>query len=164
MEENLSKEIFEKTEDSIYKLLGEHMEFNGLQQTMVYMHMRAYYIVLTKLYIKKFDKKIEFEKVFANYKYAILNYYKQNNPGIPDVLIKDLMNSFDASFQLIESIELGDVLDNNLLTKFTREVLENLHAIIERRSKIVLSTSFYKNEDIFVDGAKIVKELIRFEK
>ena len=61
MEEFLSRDIFEKTEDSIYDLLGMHMEFNGLEQTMVYMHMRAYYIVLAKLYIKKFDKKIEFE-------------------------------------------------------------------------------------------------------
>ncbi len=161
MEENLSKEIFEKTEDSIYNLLGQHMEFNGLEQTMVYMHMRAYFIVLTKLYIKKFEKSIDFEKVFTNYKLYILNYYKQNNPGIPDVLLKDLMNSFDVSFQLIESLELNDVLDNNLLTKFTREVLENLHAIIERRSKRVISTNFYKNENIFVETGKIVKEIIR---
>ena len=160
MEENLSKEIFEKTEDSIYNLLGQHMEFNGLEQTMVYMHMRAYFIVLTKLYIKKFEKSIDFEKVFANYKLYILNYYKQNNPGIPDVLLKDLMNSFDVSFQLIESLELNDVLDNNLLTKFTREVLENLHAIIERRSKRVISTTFLNNSNIFVDSAKEIKEII----
>lgn len=161
MEESLSKEIFEKTEDSIYNLLGQHMEFNGLEQTMVYMHMRAYFIVLAKLYIKKFDKKNEFEKVFANYKFTILTYYKQNNPGIPDILMNDLMQSFDVSFQLIESIQLDDVLDNNLLKKFTRDVLESLHAIIERRSKRVISTNFYKNEDIFVDAAKGIKELIR---
>ena len=122
MEENLSKEIFEKTEDSIYNLLGQHMEFNGLEQTMVYMHMRAYFIVLTKIYMKKFEKNFEFEKIFANYKLTILSYYKQNNPGIPEVLMKDLMNSFDVSFQLIESIELKDVLDHDLLTKFTRDV------------------------------------------
>lgn len=161
MEDNLAKEIYEKTEDSIYNLLGQYMEFNGLEQTMVYMHMRAYYIVLAKLYINKFDKKLEFDKVFAKYKFDILNYYKQNNPGIPEVLLNNLMQSFDVSFQLIESIELEDVLDNNLLTKFTREVLENLHAIIERRSKRIVSTSFYKNEDIFIDAAKMVKEIIR---
>ncbi len=161
MEENLAKEIFEKTEDSIYNLLGQHVEFSGLEQTMVYMHMRAYFIVLTKLYVKKFEKSLEFEKIFANYKFNILTYYKQNNPGIPDVLMNDLMNSFDVSFQLIESIQLEDVLDNNLLTKFTREVLESLHAIIERRSKKVVSISFYKNEDIFVEATRIVKEIIR---
>ena len=161
MEENLSKEIFEKTEDSIYNLLGQHMEFNGLEQTMVYMHMRAYFIVLTKIYMKKFEKNFEFEKIFANYKLTILSYYKQNNPGIPEVLMKDLMNSFDVSFQLIESIELKDVLDHDLLTKFTRDVLESLHAILERRSKRIISTTFYQNEDIFVESAKIVKEIIR---
>ncbi len=161
MEDSLATEIFEKTEDSIYSLLEQHTEFNGLEQTMVYMHMRAYYIVVTKLYIKKFEKKLEFDKMFAKYKFNILNYYKVNNPGIPEVLLNDLMQSFDVSFELIESIELNDVLDNDLFTKFTRQVLENLHAIIERRSKRVISTSFYKNEGIFVDTANVVKELVK---
>ena len=55
MEENLAKEIYTKTEDSIYNLLGQHMEFSGLEQTMVYMHMRAYYIILPKLYKQSFN-------------------------------------------------------------------------------------------------------------
>ena len=161
MEEKLAKEIYEKTEDSIYNLLGQHMEFNGLEQTMVYMHMRAYYIILTKLYMKKFDKEFAFEKIFANYKMTLINYYKENNPGIPEVLLNDLIQSFDVSFQLIESIELQDVLDATLLSKFTKEVLSSLHAILERRSKRVISTKFMNNEVMFCDTAREIKEIIR---
>lgn len=161
MEEKLAKEIYEKTEDSIYNLLGQHMEFNGLEQTMVYMHMRAYYIILTKLYMKKFDKEFAFEKIFANYKITLINYYKENNPGIPEILLNDLIQSFDVSFQLIESLELQDVLDANLLSKFTKEVLSSLHAILERRSKRVISTKFMNNEKMFCNTAREVKEIIR---
>lgn len=162
MEEKLAKEIYEKTEDSIYNLLGQHMEFDGLQQTMVYMHMRAYYIILVKLYLKAFDRKdVRFEEVFANYKMILLNYYKENNPGIPEILLNDLMQSFDVSFQLIESIELDNVLVRDSLQKFTKEVLSNLHAILERRSRKVISTSFINNEKIFCDIAVIVKETCR---
>lgn len=162
MEEQLAKEIYEKTEDSIYNLLGQHLEFDGLQQTMVYMHMRAYYIILVKLYLKAFNRNdIKFEEVFGNYKMILINYYKENNPGIPEVLLNDLIQSFDVSFQLIESLELENVLVLDSLKKFTKEVLSNLHAILERRSKKVISTSFINNEKIFCDTAVIVKETCR---
>lgn len=160
MEEKIVKDIYENTENSIYNLLEQHLEFNGLEQTMVYMHFRAYYIVLTKLYIKKFNKNLNFETIFANYKMTLVNYYKENNPGLPDILLNDLMQSFDASFQLIESIELQDVLNIDLLMKFTKEVLLSLHAMLERRSKKVISTSFINNEKNFCDAAIVVKELI----
>lgn len=161
MEEKLAEEIYKMTDDSIYKLLGQYMNFTGLEQTMVYMHMRAYYIILIKLYIKKFNKEIAFEKIFASYKMTLINYYKANNPGIPEVLLNDLIQSFDVSFQLIESIELEDVLNYDLLTKFTKEVLSSLHAILERRSKKIISTTFINNSNIFVDTARDIKEMIR---
>lgn len=161
MEEKLAEEIYKKTEDSIYNLLGQYMNFTGLEQTMVYMHMRAYYIILTKLYIKKFDKKLAFEKIFASYKMTLINYYKANNPGIPEVLLNDLIQSFDVSFQLIESIDFEDVLNYDLLTKFTKDVLSSLHAILERRSKKVISTTFISNSNIFVDTSREIKEMIR---
>lgn len=162
MEASLANQIYEITEDSIYELLNEHGELNGLSQTMIYLHFRAYYAILIKLYIKKYNKEnLSYEKIFSVYKMKLINYYKINNPSIPKELLDDLIRSFDVSFQLIESIELNDVTNRDELKKFTREVLSSIHAILERRTGQIIASSFLDNEKIFTNVANEISNIIK---
>lgn len=149
-EKNLAKEIYHLTEDKIYQILDKFKENQTVDKSLVYCFLKAFYLHIVKLYSTKFN--IDFEKLYLEYKENLKIYYRTNNPNIENELLQQILNFFDNSFGLIESVEFQNIEDSYEFRHYTINVFELLRMILEKKSKATI------RENIFDKDIRIIIE------
>ena len=142
-ENEISEKLFYLSEDSVYQILEEFEDNQGIDKSLVYCFIKAFYIHTVKLYLENRKIKFDFEKVYQLYKEHLKSYYKTNNPNIQDELLDQILNFFDNSFGLIDTIEFLKLEDSYEFRHYTINVFELLRMILEKKSKATI------REDIF---------------
>jgi len=108
----MAEDLFYLSEDSIYQMLAHFSENQMVDQSLVYCFAKAFYGYVAKLYIEKRKLKWNFDAIYGAYKENLKQYYLTNNPQMEEVLLDQVLNFFDNSFGLIETVELSDIDDS----------------------------------------------------
>ncbi len=145
-EDNFSSEIFDKTEDSIYKVLEKFSKLQNVDQSITYIYIKAYYLYCTKIYLEQKNISIDFNNIYSKYRIYLGIYYKSNNAQITQELLDELLGAFDKSFELIESLGFKDIEDGYEYRHFTVSAFEILRKILERKSKSEIRTDIFDSE------------------
>lgn len=153
IEETIAQNLFYLSEDSIYEMLG-HFEANQMvDQSLVYCFAKAFYVYVAKLYIKVRKLKLDFDVIYGIYKENLKQYYLANNPEMEDVVLDQVLNFFDNSFGLIETVELSNVEDSYEFRHYVINVFELLRMMLEKNSKSNIRADLFDK-----DIRKIIEE------
>lgn len=150
MEKQIAKTIYELSESNIYQILEKFEENKGIDKSLVYCFVKAFYLHSAKLYIQNKD----FDKIYSTYKEILKTYFQTNNPTIEAQLLDQVLNFFDNSYSLINTAEFDKVNDSYEFRHYTINMFELLKMILEKKSNSRI------NENIFDDYIKIILQEI----
>ena len=90
LEKEISKTIFEMSEQTIYQMMENLKQNNAVDQSLVYCFMKAFYLHTAKLYLESQKAKVDFHEMYKRYQEYLKNYYKINNPDLEEDLLVQL--------------------------------------------------------------------------
>ncbi len=138
----VSEEIFNLSEDSIYDIIDK---LQDIDKSLTYIYIKAFYIHSVKLYLE-YCKKLEyFEGLYDEYKNNLIIYYKNNNSQISNDLLKDIIEAFDKSFEINESLNFSDFEDGYEYRHHIIETFKLLRNILEKKSKNKIREDIFDN-------------------
>jgi len=146
MSNEIAKSIFYLTEDSIYPMLEIFQSNQAVEKSFVYCFMKAFYIHTVKLHFLNNKCNANFDEVYLSYKEELKSYYQINNPTIENELLDQILNFFDNSFMLIDSLEFYLIEDNYEFRHYTIRVLELLRIMLENNSKIIIKETIFDKQ------------------
>jgi hypothetical protein len=159
--EDFSNEIFDITEDPIYEVLENFKGLQNIDESLTYIFTKAYYLYFAKIYINKQKVDIDFNDIYSKYRIYLGIYYKSNNSQITQELLEELLEAFDKSFELIESIGFENINDSYEYRHFTVDAFEILRKILEKKSKAEIRTDIFDSEiSTFVNESEKIKNYI----
>lgn len=149
----IARDLFDLTEDTIYPILEKFQNNQMVDKSFVYCFTKAFYIHTVKLYN---PSKVVFENIYVAYKECLKQYYLTNNPTIENELLDQILNFFDNSFALIETVEFSNIEDSYEFRHYTINVFELLRIMLEKQAKASIRENIFDN-----DIRKILKETDR---
>lgn len=141
--EDFSSDIFELSEDSIYRILEKFNEKQNIDKTLTYVYIKAFYIHIAKIELSKQNININFEDVYSKYKMYLSIYYKSNNSQISQELLNEILDAFDKSFEIIESLEFYYIEDSYEFRHHIIDSFDLLRKILEKKSKCNIRTDIF---------------------
>ena len=145
MEKEISKDVFNLTEDSIYIMIENLKDNPATDQILVYCFIKAFYLYTVQLYFENKKIALNFENIYFGYKENLKNYYKINNANIEVELLDQILNFFDNSFSLIQSVEFNDIDDSYEFRHYVIKIFELLRIILENNSKSKIRQNIFEN-------------------
>lgn len=142
----IAQDVFELTEGCIYSILEKFENSQMTEQSFVYCFTKAFYIYIVKLYIKSNHVILDFEKLYMAYKVLLKEYFQTNNPTIENELLDQILNFFDYSFALIETVEFSNLEDSYELRHYTINVFDLLRMILEKKSQAMIRENIFDKD------------------
>lgn len=142
---DFSKNIFEMSEDTIYNVIEKLKNNQTVDRALTYVYIKAFYIHIVKIYMFNKNKLEKFDKIILEYRNIISTYYKNNNIQISKELLEDILNAFDKSFEIIESLSYNDLDDGYEFRHHVITAFELLRQILEKKSKTNIRTDIFEN-------------------
>ncbi len=146
MSNEIAKNIFYLSEDSIYPMLEIFEDNQTVEKSLVYCFMKAFYIHTVKLYFLHNKYNMNLDELYVAYKEELKNYYQMNNPTIENELLNQILNFFDNSFMLIESIQFNSIEDGYEFRHYTIRVLELLKIILQNKSNHPIQETIFDKQ------------------
>ena len=156
----LANIIFYKTENTVYEVLDKFENNQNIDKSLTYTFFKAFYIHVISSFIKKSKKDLNFDDIYTEYKNCLSEYYKKNNSNISEDLLKDLLESFDKCFEMIESLNFIDIDDGYEFRHHIISAFELLKMILESKSKIGIRQDIFEN---YISKIKNEAEEIMFD-
>ena len=141
----LANEIFYKTENTVYEVLERFEDNQNIDKSLTYTFFKAFYIHVISSYIKNVKMDLNFDNIYTEYKNCLSEYYKKNNLNISEDLLKDLLESFDKCFEMIETLNFVDINDGYEFRHHIISTFELLKMILENKSKIGIRQDIFEN-------------------
>ena len=141
----LANDIFYKTENTVYEVLERFEDNQNIDKSLTYTFFKAFYIHVISSYIKNVKMDLNFDNIYTEYKNCLSEYYKKNNLNISEDLLKDLLESFDKCFEMIETLNFVDINDGYEFRHHIISTFELLKMILENKSKIGIRQDIFEN-------------------
>ena len=125
---DFASELFDLSEDSIYNILEEFNENQNIDKTLTYVFIKAF---------------LNFDEVYSKYRMYLSIYYKSNNSQISQELLNEILDAFDKSFAIIESLEFNRIEDSYEFRHHIIDSFELLRKILEKKSKCNIRTDIF---------------------
>ena len=140
---DFASELFDLSEDSIYNILEEFNENQNIDKTLTYVFIKAFYIHIAKVILDKENISLNFDEVYSKYRMYLSIYYKSNNSQISQELLNEILDAFDKSFAIIESLEFNIIEDSYEFRHHIIDSFELLRKILEKKSKCNIRTDIF---------------------
>lgn len=141
----IAHEIFNLSEDTIYTIINKFNNNQNVDKSLTYVYIKAFYLHNIKRDLENKNKLENFDEIYSEYKSEISKYYKTNNSGISEELINDILEAFDKSFEIIESIGFKDLDESYEFRHYIVIVFELLRKILEKKSKEEIRVDIFEN-------------------
>lgn len=142
---DFSNNVFEMSEVTIYNVIEKFNKNQSIDKTLTYVYIKAFYIHIVRIYLSNRNNEDKFEAILNEYRNKIETYYKCNNEQISKELLEDILNAFNASFNIIESIDFKNLSDGYELRHHVIDAFELLRIILEKKSKTNIRTDIFEN-------------------
>lgn len=143
--QNIAKDLYFSSEDTIYNILEQLSQTQVVDKSLIYCFSKAFYLKVSQTYLENQKCNIDFEHLYTYYKENLKSYYQTNNPTITADLLDQILNFFDNSFSLIQTIELSNIDDSYEFRHYTIRVFEILRLILEKNSKSIIRETIFDN-------------------
>lgn len=161
---NFSHEIYNLSEDTIYTIIDKFNNNQNLDKSLTYVYIKAFYLHNIKRDLENNKKLENFDEIYSEYKSEISKYYKDNNEGIREDLINDILEAFDKSFEIIDSIGFKALDESYEFRHYIVAVFEILRKILEKKSNSVIRVNIFENSiSNFKDTAEKIIDYSRKE-
>lgn len=140
-----SSKIFEMSEATIYNITDKFNNNQSIDKTLTYVYIKAFYLHVVRIYLSIRNNMEIFENINSKYRNEISMYYKENNIQISNELLQDIIEAFDKSFQIIESLDYKDIYDGYEFRHHIVTSFELLRIILEKKSKTNIRTDIFEN-------------------
>lgn len=161
---NFSHEIYNLSEDTIYTIIDKFNNNQNLDKSLTYVYIKAFYLHNIKRDLENNKKLENFDEIYSEYKSEISKYYKDNNVGISEDLINDILEAFDKSFEIIDSIGFKALDESYEFRHYIVAVFEILRKILEKKSNSVIRVNIFENSiSNFKDTAEKIIDYSRKE-
>ncbi len=137
--------VFEMSESTIYNVIEKFDQKQSIDKTLTYVYIKAFYIHIVRIYLSNKNNMNYFENILDEYRNKISTYYKSNNEQISNELLDDILNAFNASFNIVESIVFKDLYDGYGLRHHVIDCFELLRIILEKKSKTNIRVDIFEN-------------------
>lgn len=141
----ISNNIFEISEETIYNIIEKFNNNQSIDKTLTYVYVKAFYIHVIRIYLTNKNNIEKFEEIFNEYRNKISTYYKSNNSEISEELLNDILNAFDTSFNIIESLNYKNLSDSYELRHHVISAFDLLRHILEKKSQTNIRTDIFEN-------------------
>ena len=142
--EEIAKFIYEVSEENVYKILEKFDSNPNIDKSLTYIFVKAFYIHVFRLKVKNNNQDF-FEKIYTQYRTNLENYYKINNLQITNELLSQILEVFDNSYKLIESLGFNNIDDSYEFRHHTIQTFELLRKILEKKSKAEIRIDIFEN-------------------
>lgn len=159
---DFSNEIFNMSEDKIYDVLENFSSTQTMDKSLTYIFIKAFYIHTLKLYFESEKSNINFDIIYEKYKEALSTYYRKNNIRISDEIINNLLDMFDNSFQMLESLNFKDIKSSYEFRHHIIDSFELLRLILEKKSQNHIRQDLFENFiSVFKNEAEKIFEYLK---
>lgn len=141
----LSNNVFEMSENTIYNVIEKFDQKQSIDKTLTYVYIKAFYIHIVRIYLNNKNNIDIFENILDEYRNKLVEYYKCNNEKISNELLEDILNAFNASFNITESIDYKNLNDGYELRHHVIDSFELLRIILEKKSKTNIRVDIFEN-------------------
>lgn len=141
--DDFSSNLFELSEDNIYNILEEFDAKQNIDKTLTYVFIKAFYIHVAKIILEKEKISLNFDEVYSKYRMDLNIYYKSNNSQISQELLNEILDAFDKSFAIIESLNFYNIEDSYEFRHHIIDSFELLRKILEKKSKCTIRTDIF---------------------
>lgn len=148
----ITKNIYIISEDSVYDVIDRLKHTQNIDQTLAYVYVKAFYMHCVQKYYSIKNNQEDFNQIYNEYKNNLKEYYKNNNSGISEDLLNDILQMFDKSYEFLETLQFKDINDSYAFRHHTIDCMELLRRMLENKSKSQI------REDIFDNSIRILKE------
>ena len=118
----ISNNIFEISEETIYNIIEKFNNNQSIDKTLTYVYVKAFYIHIVRIYLTNKGCEDKFSDILKEYRNKIGTYYKSNNLEISNELLEDILNAFDTSFNIVESLDYKNLADSYELRHHVVEI------------------------------------------
>lgn len=143
--QKIASYIFNLSEDSIYTVIERFNNNQNLDKTLTYLYIKAFYLHNIKIDLEIRKKSDKFNEIYLEYKNEILNYYKTNNLKISNDLLNDISETFDKSFEFIDSLGFKNIDEGYEFRHYIIDTFELLRKILEKKSKSEIRVDIFEN-------------------
>lgn len=158
----ISNDIFNLSENTIYSVIEKFNNNQNIDRTLTYVYIKAFYLHNIKTDLELRRKFENFNEIYSEYKNEIANYYKTNNSQISDDLVNDILEAFDKSFGIIESIGFKKIDEGYEFRHYIIDVFDLLRNILEKKSKSEIRVDLFENSiSSFKNQAEEIIDYIR---
>lgn len=163
--EDFSSDLFDLSEDNIYNILDEFNESQNIDKTLTYVFIKAFYIHIAKIISEKQNIGIKFDEVYSKYRMYLSIYYKSNNSQISQELLNEILDAFDKSFAIIESLNFYNIEDSYEFRHHIIDSFDLLRKVLEKKSKCTIRTDIFDKyiTDILEQSEKINDYIINIK-
>lgn len=163
--DDFSSDLFELSEDNIYNILEEFGEKQNIDKTLTYVFIKAFYIHVAKIILEKEKISLNFDEVYSKYRMDLNIYYKSNNSQISQELLNEILDAFDKSFAIIESLNFYNIEDSYEFRHHIIDSFELLRKILEKKSKCTIRTDIFdKYITNFLEQSEKIRDYIISQK
>ena len=141
----ISNNIFEISEETIYNIIEKFNNNQSIDKTLTYVYVKAFYIHIVRIYLTKKGCEDKFSDILKEYRNKIGTYYKSNNLEISNELLEDILNAFDTSFNIVESLDYKNLADSYELRHHVVDSFELLRHILEKKSQTNIRMDIFEN-------------------
>lgn len=141
----ISNNIFEISEETIYNIIEKFNNNQSIDKTLTYVYVKAFYIHIVRIYLTNKGCEDKFSDILKEYRNKIGTYYKSNNLEISNELLEDILNAFDTSFNIVESLDYKNLADSYELRHHVVDSFELLRHILEKKSQTNIRMDIFEN-------------------
>ena len=127
--------IYQMSEKTSYNFSDKFETIQGIDETVAYVYIKAFYVHVIKLYLEANKNLRKFEEIYYAYKMCLENFYRTNVPGITRELVEDIKETYDKSFEMMQSLKFKDLYDGYEFRHHIVDCFELLRSILENKSK-----------------------------
>lgn len=142
---DFANNIFEMSENTVYNVIEKFDKKQSIDKTLTYVYIKAFYIHIVRIYLSNKNNIDVFENILDEYRNKVVEYYKRNNEQISNELLEDILNAFNASFNIAESIDYKNLSDGYELRHHVIDSFELLRIILEKKSKTNIRVDIFEN-------------------
>lgn len=141
----ISNNIFEISEETIYNIIEKFNNNQSIDKTLTYVYVKAFYIHIVRIYLTNKGCEDKFSDILKEYRNKKGTYYKSNNLEISNELLEDILNAFDTSFNIVESLDYKNLADSYELRHHVVDSFELLRHILEKKSQTNIRMDIFEN-------------------
>ena len=136
---------------------------NHIDDTMIYIFIKAYFLSSTKFYLIKLNKMDVWNSIYDEYINVFITTCSNMMTNYNNELLNSLLEHFKLAFDLIDSIyqeNFDNIVDFLSLCNIRKSILKQLKKILDSKNNTNIKINIEAYNIAFIDSFDIMEDLL----